>query len=318
MALAEPFRAESRYHRSKRAADDALLSLIPQACVVQPSLVFGPHGRSARLFAMLASFPLIPLPGGGHQHVQPIHLDDLIEAVVELLEGCEGRGSRIALVGPRPITLRTLLLTLRAGMRLPGTRVMSIPRALMDIAAHFLQLVPSGLLDVETWRMLERGNTADASATERLLRRPPRPASTFIDPRDAETVRTTARLSWLLPLLRTSVALVWIATGIVSLGLFPIEASLALLARTGAPPSLAPWLLYGAATIDLAFGILVFALHGKGRQMLWRAQAALIVAYSVIIAIWLPEYWLHPYGPMLKNIPLLAVLVLLDVMEERR
>jgi hypothetical protein len=52
--------------------------------------------------------------------------------------------------------------------------------------------------------------------------------------------------------------------------------------------------------------------------MLWRAQAALIVAYSVIIAIWLPEYWLHPYGPMLKNIPLLAVLVLLDVMEERR
>ena len=122
----------------------------------------------------------------------------------------------------------------------------------------------------------------------------------------------------MLPLLRASVAFVWIVTGIVSLGLYPVEESLAQLARTGVPTWLAPWLLYAAATIDLAFGILVFALHGKSRQRLWRAQAALIAGYSVIIAIWLPEYWLHPYDPMLKNMPLLAVLALLDVMEERR
>ena len=38
---------------------------------------------------------------------------------------------------------------------------------------------------------------------------------------------------------------------------------------------------------------------------------ALIVAYSIIIAIRLPEFWLHPFGPLLKNVPLLAAILLL-------
>ena len=50
---------------------------------------------------------------------------------------------------------------------------------------------------------------------------------------------------------------------------------------------------------------------------LWRAQIGLVAAYSAIIALWLPEWWLHPFGPLVKNIPLLAVLVLLHEMEER-
>ncbi|HVF63461.1 MAG TPA: DoxX-like family protein, partial [Casimicrobiaceae bacterium] len=31
-----------------------------------------------------------------------------------------------------------------------------------------------------------------------------------------------------------------------------------------------------------------------------------------------PEFWAHPYGPVLKNLPILALLVLLAVLEERR
>ena len=38
---------------------------------------------------------------------------------------------------------------------------------------------------------------------------------------------------------------------------------------------------------------------------------ALILGYTAIITIALPEFWLHPYGPVLKNLPLLAALWLL-------
>jgi hypothetical protein len=40
-----------------------------------------------------------------------------------------------------------------------------------------------------------------------------------------------------------------------------------------------------------------------------------IVGYTAIITLWLPEYWLHPYGPVLKNLPLLAVLWLLYALD---
>jgi hypothetical protein len=40
------------------------------------------------------------------------------------------------------------------------------------------------------------------------------------------------------------------------------------------------------------------------------------MAYSVVIAIMLPEYWLHPFGPLLKNLPMLAAIVTLHELEE--
>jgi hypothetical protein len=42
-----------------------------------------------------------------------------------------------------------------------------------------------------------------------------------------------------------------------------------------------------------------------------------IVAYTLLITIWLPEFWLHPYGPVVKNIPLLAAICLLYEMDRQ-
>ncbi|MNV93557.1 hypothetical protein D3C71_1882650 [compost metagenome] len=40
-------------------------------------------------------------------------------------------------------------------------------------------------------------------------------------------------------------------------------------------------------------------------------QIGLILVYSLIISLWLPEFWAHPYGPMIKNLPMLALTTLL-------
>jgi len=79
------------------------------------------------------------------------------------------------------------------------------------------------------------------------------------------------------------------------------------------PTALAPLFLYGAAALDLVLGVLTLVL--KRRSQLWLAQIALIVGYTAIISLRLPEYWLHPYGPVLKNLPMLAVLWLLYVVD---
>ena len=89
-----------------------------------------------------------------------------------------------------------------------------------------------------------------------------------------------------------------------------------MLAQTGITGALAPLLLYGAAILDLLFGLATLVM--SKRRLLWLAQIATIVLYTLIISIKLPEFWLHPYGPVLKNLPLLAAIYLLYALEQPR
>lgn len=315
-ALGADEQAQSRYHLSKKAADNFLAGLPVRSVIVQPSLAYGAGGASARLFTTLASLPLIALPGKGNQMVQPVHVDDVVAAIVALLDQPMESGTRIAVVGPQPMSFRTFLATLRAAMGLGRAHFLPVPLPLMRIAAKAGSLLPGNLLDEETLQMLERGNTANVEPVSKLLARQPRPVEHFIPKSEAHTTCLQAKLNWLLPLLRFSIALVWIVTGIVSLGLYPVEDSYALLARVGITGMLAPPMLYGAALLDLAFGIATLLL--KRRYWLWLAQLTVILFYTAIISWKLPEFWLHPYGPLLKNLPMAAAIWLLLELEEKR
>jgi len=71
-ALGADAEASSRFHLTKKAADDYLLATHTRAVVLQPSLVYGPGGASARMFDTLASLPVIPLIGDGGQWIPPV------------------------------------------------------------------------------------------------------------------------------------------------------------------------------------------------------------------------------------------------------
>jgi uncharacterized protein YbjT (DUF2867 family) len=313
-ALGADEEAMTPYHVSKRRADDFLASMPVSSATVQPSLIYGIDGASSRVFNALAALPWIPLPAGGHQRVQPIHIDDAVAALVALLERDAWRVGRVALVGPEPLALRDYLLLLRAAMGLPRPRTVSIPRAWVAAGARIGDHLPALLIDRAALAMLERGNVADPGATQQLLGHMPRRATEFIAPSERRLVAADARLAWLLPLLRWSVAAMWIVTGIVSLAVYPVADSYALLARAGIRGTLAPVALAGAAVLDIVLGVASLAVR---RRFVWWAQIALIVVYTGVITWRLPEYWAHPYGPVLKNVPIVAALLLLAHFEER-
>jgi hypothetical protein len=277
--------------------------------------VYGSDGTSARMFVTLASMPVVALPGRGEQMIQPVHVGDVVAVIVALLDRAVQSGERIPVVGPQPMSLKSFLSVLRDAMGLGGEYFLPVPMSLMRLAARVGKILPGSLLDPETLNMLERGNTASAVPTARLLGREPHRAENFIALAERPAVRTQAKLNWLLPVLRVSIALVWIVTGIVSLGLYPVDDSYALLARVGIAGMLAPVMLYGAALLDLAFGVAILVL--RRRHWLWLAQLAVILFYTAVITWKLPEFWLHPYGPLLKNLPMLAAIWLLLELEER-
>lgn len=305
----------TRYFTSKRAADEYLMSLPLQWTIVQPALVYGPEGRSAAMFTALAALPLIPVPDRGEQQVQPVHVSDLIDAIVPIVERRLCMQQRVALAGPQPMSLKELLRVLRKNMQLPPAHFMPVPAPIMNAAARIARFIPGALLDEETLQMLRAGNVGNAEPLTTLIGRKPRSVSEFVTAQEAGCTSLRARLSWLLPLLRFAIASVWIWTAVVSLGLYPVNESYALLARVGAHGPLATVLLYAAALLDLLLGFAILLL--RRRRWLWILQILVILGFTLIITIALPEYWLHPYGPVLKNLPMLAAIVLLYVLEPR-
>jgi nucleoside-diphosphate-sugar epimerase len=314
-ALGADASARSAYHHSKRTADEHLLRLPVSAAVVRPSLLYGPGGTSARLFSLLAALPLLPVPGKGQQMIQPLHVEDAVRAILALLpeKACQGR---VDLVGPAPLSLKDFLLTLRQSLGLGPALVFPVPEMVVGVAARVASWSPHAVLDRDTWCMLQRGNTGDATTIRALLGHAPRAPSNFVSPAEAPSQRVAAQLDWLLPMLRLSLATVWVVTAVVSLAVFPRSQSLLLVHQAGVPPAWAPLFLWSAGLLDLLLGVATLCLHRW--RALWVLQALLIVFYTVVITWQLPEFWAHPYGPVLKNLPMLGVLWLLYALAPNR
>jgi hypothetical protein len=118
-----------------------------------------------------------------------------------------------------------------------------------------------------------------------------------------------------LMLMRYTLATVWLVTGVLSLGVFPQRESLEMLGYVGLHGDAALVALYSSASLDMMLGILTLT---QSSLILWRTQATMVIAYSVIITLFLPWYWLHPFCPVLKNLPILLLLWLLHEHEEQR
>ncbi|MGU7841781.1 SDR family oxidoreductase [Burkholderia sp. AW33-5] len=307
-------RGDTPYFASKYAADTFLQTLPLDYRIVRPALVYGTAGTSARFFRMLASLPVHVLPAGGHQRLRPVHVDDLAELVARLVDAPAAGGPVIDAVGGDEVEYREMLGVYRAALGFPPAARVTLPGPLVGAAAALLGTMPGAMLTRDTWTMLRGGNTGDPAALAAVLGRPPRGLRDFIGANaSAAALRGDALAMWRRPLLLGALAIVWIWTAIVSAFIHPRHDSLAMLARvhlSGLPALIA---LYGACALDFAFGVATLAAPSR---RLWAAQGALIVAYSAVIAVTMPGLLAEPFGPVLKNVPILAILLILFSEEE--
>ena len=94
------------------------------------------------------------------------------------------------------------------------------------------------------------------------------------------------------------------------------DVSLDLLGRTGIAAEWQAAAFYTSSALDVFFGILCFTKF-RNYRFLWLVQFAVVLGYSVIVACRLPEMWLHPFAPLVKNVPILAALWVLGSRHER-
>ena len=103
-----------------------------------------------------------------------------------------------------------------------------------------------------------------------------------------------------------SLAILWLYSGLVPI-LFNQADSLAMLHQMHIPTGL-DWVLFiGASVVDVAYGVLILTKF-RYNPYLWLIQFVTVAVYSVLIAVFLPENFTHPFAPLIKNVPILAML----------
>jgi len=109
-------------------------------------------------------------------------------------------------------------------------------------------------------------------------------------------------------LLRHSLILVWLATTVISLIDWHGAGSRLLLQAGLSDARMIQILIWGGSALDLMIGMLLWLKPGR------RSYQATLIALALLTltaSILLPALWLDPLGPLLKNLPIAAIVLFL-------
>lgn len=102
---------------------------------------------------------------------------------------------------------------------------------------------------------------------------------------------------------RVSLAILWVFTGITS-EFFAKDIGFEVLSSAGITGQFASVLISLGSLADVVVGLWV--LFGVKLRLCYLVQMVLIVGYSILLSFIAPDFWLHPFGPITKNIPILV------------
>jgi uncharacterized protein YbjT (DUF2867 family) len=298
------------YLHSKLLADDALAGLPLDWAVMRPSLIYGPGSQSAALFATLASLPVVSLPGRGTQAVQPIHVYELAEAIALLIERPGETRATYELGGPQVLTYRSMLAHYRHALGLGEALWLPLPMPLMRTTAWLAEAVPQKVFCRDTIRLLERGSVPRENATPALLGRTPTPMAQGLAVSAPEPLLDLrVHLSPAMAIVaRVSLAFMWLYTALISALLPQQSGVLQLLARCGFEGRMGLVALVFSCSLNITLGLLSLR---RVTPWLQAFQVAAVIGYTATAAVNMHELTLDHCGPLVKNLPVLALIVLL-------
>lgn len=278
--------ADTPFARHRRQTE----ALFAGHTILRPGMVLADtsHGGSSLLRALAALPVRTPVVGDGQQRFNPVHAADLAAlALHHLTEPPQ----ILEIGGPESLTLADLTRLTRRWLGLTPQPLLHIPLPLARTLGHIGDALRLGPISATAVAQLETGVAAQPHPMAR-----PVTAFTFARPAGTQDL-WHARLYLLKPLIRLTLALLWLASAALGLTLPPAafpEAPFPLLARAG-------------GLIDLAFGLAL--LRNWRPRTTALAQLAMVAAYTLGLTLTAPGLWADPCGGLLKNLPILALLL---------
>lgn len=165
---------------SKGRGDAAVCASGLRVNIARPSVVFGRGGASCELFIRLARLPVLVLPAGGQFVLQPVHANDVAEALANMAAQPLPHGAVVNMAGSLKTTLAGYLQTLRRSLHgKPDAPVVPLPLALLKPLLPLANVLSNGVLSQGSLKLLAQGSAADTADFARLLGREPLGAEGF-------------------------------------------------------------------------------------------------------------------------------------------
>lgn len=109
-------------------------------------------------------------------------------------------------------------------------------------------------------------------------------------------------------LARLSLISVWLWTAIVSVQQRDGMSAELLRSYPALRPEWHAWIIWGGALVDLALGL---AMALRPSRVVYLSALGMTLLMTLIGSLVDPTLWLHPLGPLSKNLPILVLLWML-------
>jgi len=102
-----------------------------------------------------------------------------------------------------------------------------------------------------------------------------------------------------------SLAFLWVFTGLTSIYFSP-EIGYEILASANITGSMASFSVYAGGALNIVLGL--WLLTSVKTKLCCLVQIAVIASYTLILTVIDMSFWLHPFGPITKNIPIVVLI----------
>ena len=131
----------SPYIRSRGEGEHAVRAAFPEAAIIRSAVMFGPDDAFLTpLTGLLRKLPLLPVFGRGDTRLQPVHVEDIGEALARIIDAPQAQ-ALYELAGPRVYTYRELLEAISSHLGLRRAFV-PVPFGIWQALAYLAELLP--------------------------------------------------------------------------------------------------------------------------------------------------------------------------------
>jgi len=109
----------------------------------------------------------------------------------------------------------------------------------------------------------------------------------------------------LIKLAKYALSFLWIFTGLTSIYFSP-DIGYQILASAGITGSLADVAVYAGGIFDIVLGL--WLLTPYKIKLCCILQVLVIIVYTALLTFIDASFWLHPFGPITKNIPIIILI----------
>ena len=153
----------SPYIRARGRGEQVVQQTFPEATIVRPGAMFGPGDALFGTLAELARLlPILPLIGIGSTRLQPVFVEDVAEAVANILTDPATVGRIYELAGPGVYTLRELV-TMTLHLMRKRRLLIPVPFAVTEIQARLFELLPNPPLTTGQVDLLKADNVVSGT-----------------------------------------------------------------------------------------------------------------------------------------------------------